>query len=172
MSSATYIPLTQISPQEFAWPPSRRPSPASLRAHLTRRRAIYVLIATTSVLTFLLFLKLTPHHDDLDDDFEYSEDIGTHNAYIAIPVPAALPPATYPRLRPVRDLPAHCLDAYYASGQLCHDSYGPIPMDVLWTWVNGSDPLFADARERAIKSFQPDDPYRPLKKNNPSRMFR
>ncbi|OJT14234.1 3-O-alpha-D-mannopyranosyl-alpha-D-mannopyranose xylosylphosphotransferase [Trametes pubescens] len=172
MSSATYIPLTQISPQEFAWPPSRRPSPASLRAHLTRRRAIYVLIATTSVLTFLLFLRLSPHHDDLDDDFEYSEDIGTHNAYIAIPVPEALPSATYPKLRPVRDLPAHCLDAYYAAGQLCHDSYGPIPMDVLWTWVNGSDPLFADARERAIKSFKPDDPYRPLKKNNPSRMFR
>ncbi|KAI0629884.1 hypothetical protein C8Q77DRAFT_1065020 [Trametes polyzona] len=173
MTSATYIPLTQISPQEFAWSPTRRSARPGLRAHFTRRRAIYALIATSSVLTLLLFLKFFPtHHDDLDEDFEYTEEPGDQPSYIAIPVPDSLPPAARPKLRPVRDLPAHCLDAYFASGELCHDTYGPIPMDVIWTWVNGSDPLFVDARARTINSFAPDDPYRPLKKNNPSRMFR
>ncbi|KAI0823219.1 hypothetical protein BC628DRAFT_1325337 [Trametes gibbosa] len=176
MTSATYIPLTQISQQEFAWLPLSHRSPrAYIRNHLTRRRAVYALIATTSILSLLLFLKLSAgSHDDFDhdDEYEYGLDPLYHPAYIAIPVPDSLPPAAHPKLRPVRDLPLHCLDAYYSSGQLCHDGYGPTPMDVLWTWVNGSDPLFADARQRAVSSFASDDPYRPLKKNNPSRMFR
>ncbi|KAH9849530.1 hypothetical protein C2E23DRAFT_737200 [Lenzites betulinus] len=177
MTSATYIPLTQISPQEFAWSPTtRRPFRASLSNHLTRRRAIYALVATTSLLTLLLFLKLSAgsHDDEHDEDYEdYGPDPHLyHPAYIAIPVPESLPAAARPKLRPVRDLPLSCLDAYYASGQPCHDGYGPVPMDVLWTWVNGSDPLFADARQHAADSFAPDDPYRPLRKNNPSRMFR
>ncbi|KAI0366952.1 hypothetical protein BV20DRAFT_951200 [Pilatotrama ljubarskyi] len=173
MTSATYIPLSQISPDEFAWTPKRPPQP-SFRAHFTRRRAIYALVAATSLLTFIVFLKVSAgHHDDYDyEDYDLHIDPHYQPSYIAIPVPDSLPQAARPTLRPVRDLPSHCLDAYYSSGQLCHDSFGPIPMDVVWTWVNGSDPLFTDARDRAVSRFTDDDPYRPIKKNNPSRMFR
>ena len=95
-----------------------------------------------------------------------------HPSYIAIPVPDSLPTSSQPKLRPVRDLPTHCLDQYYSLGDICHDGLGPVPLDVVWTWVNGSDPLFSDAREQAAQSYDRDDPYRPIKSNNPSRMFR
>ncbi|TBU22887.1 hypothetical protein BD311DRAFT_675085 [Dichomitus squalens] len=171
MSSASYIPLTQIPPSELPWPPkpSLRPSFA---LYFSRRRAVLALIAATSVVTLVLFLKVSSsHEDDLDD-------VGTpitpryQPSYIAIPVPNSLPPSSHPKLRPVRDLPSHCLDQYYSSGGVCHDGLGPLPLDVIWTWVNGSDPLFRDAREHATKSYDNTDPYRPIKSNNPSRMFR
>ncbi|KAI8994106.1 hypothetical protein BD414DRAFT_273374 [Trametes punicea] len=177
MTSATYIPLTQISRSEYTHPSAAHPEHriSSLRTYLNRRRAVYALLTATSLLTLFLFLKLSRTHED---DLDYLEDIelpASHDfqpAYIAIPIPPSLPQYSAPKLRPTRDLPAHCLDAYYSSGQLCHDSLGPAPMDIVWTWVNGSDPLFADAKERAMASFNEDDPYRPVRKNNPSRMFR
>ncbi|KAI0323660.1 hypothetical protein GY45DRAFT_553660 [Cubamyces sp. BRFM 1775] len=176
MTSATYIPLTQISPSEYTYSYSQdhKPRLHSLRAYFTRRRAVYALVAATSLLTLIVFLRVSSRHVDDLDDLDYYEPVDPNfqPSYIAIPVPDSLPPSAHPRLRPVRDLPGHCLDAYFSSGELCHDSLGPVPMDVLWTWVNGSDPLFADAKERAAASFADDDPYRPIKKNNPSRMFR
>ncbi|KAI0671047.1 hypothetical protein C8Q78DRAFT_973893 [Trametes maxima] len=172
MSAATYIPLTQISPDEFTWTP-RRPRPSLFRSYFSRRRAVYALIAATSLLTVLVFLKVSVGHEDdhEQDDLDDLED-HYHPSYIAIPVADSLPAAARPKLRPVRDLPAHCLDAYYQSGQPCHDSAGPMPMDVLWTWVNGSDPLFSETKDRVVSQLAPNDPYRPIKKNSPSRMFR
>ncbi|KAI0768964.1 hypothetical protein BD413DRAFT_478467 [Trametes elegans] len=174
MSSATYIPLTQISPSEYTWSP-KHPLPSSaLRQYFTRRRAVYALVATTSVLTLLLFLRLSFAHGDDYDDFDDYEpfNVTGQPSYIAIPVRHALPETAQPKLRPTRDLPLDCLDRYYSSGLLCHDSLGPVPMDVLWTWVNGTDPLFAAAKQRAVDRYAPDDPFRPIKKNNPARMFR
>ncbi|OSD02439.1 hypothetical protein PYCCODRAFT_1467800 [Trametes coccinea BRFM310] len=181
MTSATYIPLTQISPSEYSYPSlpfqHNRSRLSAIRAYFTRRRAVYALIGATSLITLLVFLKVSAsHHDDFSYDAEEDIDIPVdpqyQPSYIAIPVPPALPPSSRPRLRPVRDLPPHCLDALYSSGDPCHDALGPTRMDVVWTWVNGSDPLFADVKERAIANVDPDDPYRPINKNNPSRMFR
>ncbi|KAI0788222.1 hypothetical protein C8Q74DRAFT_1196372 [Fomes fomentarius] len=169
MSSANYIPLTQISPSEFFWHP-KAAQHASVRSYFTRKRTIIALVAATSLITLLVFLR----HSKDDDEFDpfWPINWAYQPSYIAIPVPDTLPPAARPKLRPVRDLPSACLEQYYASGLPCHDGRGPVPMDILWTWVNGSDPLFVDARQRAAESYAENDPNRPKKSNNPSRMFR
>ncbi|KAI0718280.1 hypothetical protein C8T65DRAFT_737499 [Cerioporus squamosus] len=151
MSSANYIPLTQISPSE---------------------RAVLALVAASSVVTLFVFLKLSLASADDFDDIEFRVNPLYQPSYIAIPVADSLPEAARPKLRPVRDLPTECLEDYYVSGLPCHDRQGPVPMDVIWTWVNGSDPLFIDSRTRAANSYDRDDPYRPIQSNNPSRMFR
>ncbi len=171
MSSANYIPLTQISPSEFTWHP-KAAQHTSFRSYFTRKRAIIALVAATSLVTLLVFLRHSNSQDDDDDDSFWPINWAYQPSYIAIPVPDTLPPAARPKLRPVRDLPSACLEQYYASGLPCHDGRGPVPMDILWTWVNGSDPLFVDARQRAAESYGEDDPNRPKKSNNPSRMFR
>ncbi|KAI9064662.1 hypothetical protein FKP32DRAFT_1648980 [Trametes sanguinea] len=143
------------------------------RTYFTRRRAVYALIVA---ITLFVFLRASSHHDDFsyeaDGTFDVPVNPDYQPSYIAISVPSALPSSARPRLRPVRDLPHHCLDGLYTSGEPCHDALGPTRMDVVWTWVNGSDPLFAQVKERAIATAEPNDPYRPVKKNNPSRMFR
>nr|VWO99700.1 Uncharacterized protein [Ganoderma boninense] len=171
MSTTSYIPLTRISSSEYL-PTPRIPSHASFASYFSRRRAVLALIAATSVVTLVLFLKTSNAHED---DFDYGAipmNPSYHPSYIAIPLPKSLPASSQPKLRPVRDVPIRCLDRYYALGGDCHDGLGPIPLDVVWTWVNGSDPLFSDARTQAAQSYDHDDPYRPIKSNNPSRMFR
>ncbi|KAI1789382.1 hypothetical protein LXA43DRAFT_893004 [Ganoderma leucocontextum] len=171
MSSASYIPLTQISSSEYL-PSPQIPLHASFASYFSRRRAVLALIAATSVVTLVLFLKVSNAHEG---DFDYAGipmNPSYQPSYIAIPVPNSLPASSQPKLRPVRDLPTRCLDRYYSLGGVCHDGLGPVPIDVVWTWVNGSDPLFSDAREQAAQSYDNDDPYRPIKSNNPSRMFR
>ncbi|TFK86284.1 hypothetical protein K466DRAFT_493131 [Polyporus arcularius HHB13444] len=174
MSSANYIPLTQISPDEYHWHPKSPASHArsSLASYFSRRRAILALVAASSVITLFVFLKLSLASQDEFDEIEFHVNPLYQPSYIAIPVPDSLPDAARPKLRPVRDLPTECLEHYYVSGLPCHDGQGPVPMDVIWTWVNGSDPLFIDSRTHAANSYAQDDPYRPIKSNNPSRMFR
>ncbi len=174
MSSANYIPLTQISPDEYHWHPKSPASHArsSLASYFSRRRAILALVAASSVITLFVFLKLSLASQDEFDELEFHVNPLYQPSYIAIPVPDSLPDAARPKLRPVRDLPTECLEHYYVSGLPCHDGQGPVPMDVIWTWVNGSDPLFIDSRTHAANSYAKDDPYRPIKSNNPSRMFR
>lgn len=171
MSSASYIPLTQISPSEYLLSPNARPRVSSLHAYFTRRRAVIALVAATSLVTLVVFAKLSLSSDEVEP-IELPINYNYQPNYIAIPVPDALPPEGRPRLRPVRDLPSDCLEQYFVDGDLCHDGHGPLPIDVLWTWVNGSDPLFADAREDAALAYSDDDPYRPKRTDNPSRMFR
>ena len=104
MSSASYIPLTQISSSEYRWPPQAAPrsSRPSFVSYFSRRRAVFILIIATSVVTLVLFLKVSSgfHEDDLDT----TGTIGAlyQPSYIAIPVPDSLPPSSHPKLRPVR----------------------------------------------------------------------
>lgn len=172
MSSASYIPLTQISPSEFLWSPKAPRPPSPFQQYFSRRRAVIALVAATSLITFALFLKLSLSNDDSFDPLDLPINYNYQPDYIAVPVPGTLPPEAHPRLRPVRDLPTSCLEQYYARGGLCHDGQGAIPIDIIWTWVNGSDPLFADARDAAARSYAEDDPWRPKVTDNPSRMFR
>lgn len=181
MSSASYIPLSQIPPSEW---PVKQPSRLSLlRAYFSHRRTVNALVAATSIITLLVFVKYSLSHDDLETvklDLSHEADASVepvpqvvHQAnYIAIPVSDALPPQAQPKLRPVRDLPRTCLEQYYAAGQPCHDGHGPLPFDVVWTWANGSDPLFSDAKDALANSYAQDDPYRPRSSNNPARMYR
>ncbi|KAF9517786.1 hypothetical protein BS47DRAFT_1325910 [Hydnum rufescens UP504] len=39
------------------------------------------------------------------------------------------------------DLPSNCVDAFVDQGLPCHSSHYPPKLDVVYTWVNGSDPL-------------------------------
>jgi hypothetical protein len=52
-------------------------------------------------------------------------------------------------LRPYRPLPAECIDSYYTNGTSCSDGQRTI-FDVIWTWVNGSDPMIIQARAKAM----------------------
>jgi hypothetical protein len=52
-------------------------------------------------------------------------------------------------LRPYRPLPAECIDSYYTNGTSCSDGQRTT-FDVIWTWVNGSDPMIMQARAKAM----------------------
>ncbi|KAH9916760.1 uncharacterized protein BXZ73DRAFT_53589 [Epithele typhae] len=169
---ASYIPLAQISPDEFIPGPATRPRPRhSFPLWFSRRRALLALIALSSLVSLAIFIPLSLSDDEIIP-LDSPVNPNYQPTYIAIPVPDRLPPGAHPRLRPVRDLPSNCLEQYYAAGQPCHDGNGPLPMDVFWTWVNGSDPLIIATKQHAVDSFSEDDPDRPLNTLNPSRMYR
>jgi len=52
-------------------------------------------------------------------------------------------------LRTYRPLPASCLDSYYTNGSGCTDGY-KTSYNIVWTWVNGSDPMILRAKARAL----------------------
>ena len=74
-------------------------------------------------------------------------------------------------LKPTLPLPASCLDAHIARGEVCYNPDAP-RLDVLWTWVNGSDILLQDAKARVEASFDADAPYRPNRSWKQVRQFR
>lgn len=51
-----------------------------------------------------------------------------------------------------RLLPTTCIDDYFTTGAFCNDGTRT-SFDIVWTWVNGSDPLLRQARQKA----KPDD---------------
>ena len=56
-------------------------------------------------------------------------------------------------LRTYRPLPAGCLDSYYTNGTGCTDRQNTT-FNVVWTWVNGSDPMIARAKAKAMAELQ------------------
>lgn len=95
---------------------------------------------------------------------------GYHGSYLPfIPPPPASHSIKRPLL-PVQDLPSSCLEDYFVTGAPCYD---PVrrPMDVLWTWVNGSDLFLQQEKQAAEKRLGDHDPYRPIKKNQ-ARQYR
>ena len=62
-------------------------------------------------------------------------------------------------LQKIRRLMSHCRDAYFAAGVPCHASPDP-PLDVVWTWANGSDRLFQEALTHAVRT-NPRLPFNP-----------
>ncbi|EPS98660.1 hypothetical protein FOMPIDRAFT_1031336 [Fomitopsis schrenkii] len=85
------------------------------------------------------------------------------------PLPILPPPRT--PLRPVRDLRASCLDAYFGLGEQCLGDQVD-PLDILWTWVNGSDFHLVETKELAQSQYAKDDPYRPVKSGTQERLYR
>ncbi|KIM33571.1 hypothetical protein M408DRAFT_19842 [Serendipita vermifera MAFF 305830] len=51
-------------------------------------------------------------------------------------------------LRTYRPLPASCLDSYYTEGSGCTDRQNT-KFNVVWTWVNGTDPMITRAKAKA-----------------------
>ncbi len=65
------------------------------------------------------------------------------------------PKSTNNLLRPASDMealmvptqswhPSHCIDEFFANAKPC-SAHHPTTLDVVWTWVNGSDVLFQQA---------------------------
>ena len=54
----------------------------------------------------------------------------------------------------VRRLLSRCRDDYFAKGVPCHASPDP-PLDVVWTWVNGSDRLFRESLTQIVRTTIP-----------------
>jgi hypothetical protein len=64
-------------------------------------------------------------------------------------------PATSDRpVRGVRRLPSSCVEEYFAYGAMCRDGE-PVKFDLVWTWVNGSDPKLEEAIAEAAKTQSP-----------------
>ena len=63
------------------------------------------------------------------------------NHALALPVGSSI--------RPYRPLPADCIDSYYTNGTSCSDGQRTT-FDIIWTWVNGSDPMIREARAKAL----------------------
>jgi len=100
--------------------------------------------------------------------FSPSSYFGYHGSYLPFIPPSPSPPLTG-LLLPVQGLPSSCIGDYFTNGAPCFDSRRPL--DVLWTWVNGSDIFLQEEKEAAEKKLKPDDPYRPVKKNQ-ARQYR
>ena len=75
------------------------------------------------------------------------------------------------QLMPTQELPDYCRDAYFSRGSLCYDPEIP-SMDIVWTWVNGSDSLLQEAKLLAESRFSSDDPYRPKTSFAEARQYR
>ena len=110
-----------------------------------------------------------------EDDFDYSDipaaRSDAHPGYISFAPPTTSDASIATRLRPAQVLPVHCREAYLARGEACYDAEVR-PIDVVWTWVNGSDPLLQAAKLRAEDRFSDDDPYRPKKSPGQQRQYR
>lgn len=62
------------------------------------------------------------------------------------------PSAPFPQLLAGPSLPLPCLDDWLSQGKTdCKgsDAGADLKVDVVWTWVNGSDPKWKDAKKRA-----------------------
>ena len=140
-----------------------------------RRRALqttFLFVVALSV--FLLFeyaSYLTGAPDDLQDtvDSDIPIDHTLDTAYLPFKPPQKV--SVSRKLKPTQPLPASCLDAHIARGELCHNPAEP-KLDVLWTWVNGSDVLLRDAKARIEGGLSDDDPYRPGTSWKQVRQFR
>ena len=74
--------------------------------------------------------------------------------YHCIKVPHSSEPSP---LRPYQSLPSACRDAFFENGDNCNHQSTPTRFDLVWTWVNGSDPLLHDAMAAAEHSAAGDE---------------
>lgn len=164
MTSARYLPLSVSHTQAQA--PGAR---------WWRRRAMQVsfffLVSISSFALFEYAAHLIGDSDisDLDDDPGEPLDTSLDAAYL--PFNPNRSSSQSKTLKPSNELPASCLDAHIAHGALCYSS-ADSRMDILWTWVNGSDLLLTDAKARVESSFADDSPYRPTSSWKKERQFR
>lgn len=160
-----YIPLATSATAARTQLPSRRPN--------SRRRWAVLGTGLVIVLVGLYTLVLPDSVEDVDDLFAEDQEPGAVPEYQAAYLPFEPPPQQPPaaRLTPTQVLPDDCRDAYFSSGALCYDPVIP-SFDVLWTWVNGSDPLLQEAKMAAESRFAPDDPYRPKTSSAQARQYR
>ncbi|KAF8588238.1 hypothetical protein K439DRAFT_1613668 [Ramaria rubella] len=90
-------------------------------------------------------------HDD-SAAYDPSRPLPRHSRYIVFEPPASPNPSLKPTVdRPLRaplKLPEHCLESYFSLGYPCFSPKHP-SFDIVWTWVNGSDPRLQEAMKEA-----------------------
>lgn len=135
-------------------------------AYFLRKRVAF--IAVLSLFLFTLFLLLQRALYDVD---QWGLPQIDATSYIPFEVTWDLA-ASSPRtsLRPIIDLPTSCHEAHFSRGELCNQQVPSI--DVLWTWVNGSDILLEEAKGLAQNQYASDDPYRPSASIMQARLYR
>ncbi|KAH9933266.1 hypothetical protein B0H21DRAFT_835315 [Amylocystis lapponica] len=167
-STADYIPLSQF--------PFRTRKPIDYaNTYCLRRRVILAAIFASSLFTLYVFLNrtlgdLAEDVDEFDDD-PIHPAVAFHASYLPFKVLSSIPSPDDTPLRPIADLPTSCLEDYFALGEPCYGS-NVTRLDLLWTWVNGSDPLGVQAQQDAIDAYEPDDPYRPVSTKTSARLYR
>lgn len=156
------------SPLSSPLPALSNRSPASSQPRSVRRavQAVFLLVTVVSALLFLENVSYLSASRG-DSQLHGTGNVVTHSAsdvfYIRFRPPAKV---SMPRtLRPSLSLPSSCLDSHIATGGLCYNPAEP-KLDVVWTWVNGSDELLHDAKTRVETSLPLDNPYRPYRPGN------
>jgi hypothetical protein len=64
------------------------------------------------------------------------------------------PTAKFNEIYDTKRLPLECLDAHIAKGAACNFGLDP-RLDVIWTWVNGSDKLLMESMSQTARQTQP-----------------
>ena len=94
------------------------------------------------------------------------QNIAGHDRYLRPHLTVGRPPSPFPRLEAAPSLPLACLDKWIGHGSVgCRGSSAgsDLKMDVVWTWVNGSDPRWKEAMRAASQEegiFSPGFHYR------------
>ena len=172
MRYSDYIPLA-TTPSAARTHFDHEPHPDAVRPNRGRWRRPLVLGTGLVIILAALYVIIADLLDDAEDLFGDDSDYFPeyHAAYLPFEPPKHDPSAPAVRLTPTQVLPDHCRDAYFSSGAVCYDPEMPL-MDVVWTWVNGSDPLLQAAKLDAESRFDDDDPYRPKTSAAAARQYR
>ncbi len=171
MIPTRYLPL----PTTTSW----TPVPARFTLWWRRKavRGTCLVVATLLVVTLLKYWSCIVDYlgsdPDVGDDAAVQFDPSLDAAYVPFRPSKSHQPAASNAvmLKPSTELPSSCLDAHIAKGELCHNPKVP-QLDVVWTWVNGSDLLFQHAVTRVENSLPEDDPYRPTESFLKARQYR
>ena len=161
MKPASYILLLRV-------PLAQAPG----RPRWSRRTLQGSFLAVASLSLFALWnfaWYLSSEGDALEDELELP-DFALDTVYLPFQPSQQLETAPE-SLKPTLPLPRHCLDAHLTYGDVCFHANAP-PLDIVWTWVNGSDILMQDAKARISSSFSEENPYRPSKSWKTARQFR
>ncbi|KDQ19027.1 hypothetical protein BOTBODRAFT_184820 [Botryobasidium botryosum FD-172 SS1] len=160
-----YLPLTQDGITV-----DLNPRPREIWT-ISRRRSM---LWTGVGLCLTTFLLIAYFHDpvimEVADVLWFSPNsyYGYHGSYLPFALPTPASSLSQPLL-PVQALPTACIEDHFVNGGPCFNNR--TQMDVLWTWVNGSDPFLQGEKEATEKKLSPDDPYRPIRKNQ-ARQYR
>lgn len=152
---------------------------------LRRRRCLTLLIGSTFVLLVLFVLQnpglnsksrrlwkwaststsqsFWPHESAKVEDMLFPPDKPTYVLFeppsLTIQmVPSLSSSSPSSVVRPVQPLSSRCLDAHFENGETCAASTPDPPIDVLWTWVNGSDRLLMESMAQAVRRSDPKMP--------------
>lgn len=142
-----------------------------------RRRATHVLFTLVALLALYFLFGYNSHPQD--ELVRHSYAVSAPELSIDSTTYLPFRPAAHPTrvsspvapLKPSGALPLSCLEDHIAYGKPCYNSESHL-MDVVWTWVNGSDNLLNESMLRVGRRYPAGDPYLPSTQRQQHRQFR